>query len=116
MRGHEEASGTKYVPEDLMNSWAQKDPLQNFDRFLKDKKVLSESITQNYTEEIKTEINEHLKIAFNEEKIIPNLETELNDVYQDYQYQAVEPSANKKKHSICRCGFKRIKISDAKAF
>ncbi|MDG1397419.1 MAG: thiamine pyrophosphate-dependent enzyme [Polaribacter sp.] len=95
MRGHEEASGTKYVPEDLMNSWAQKDPLQNFERFLKDEKVLSESITQNYTEEIKSEINEHLKIAFNEEKIIPNLETELNDVYQDYQYQAVEPSANK---------------------
>lgn len=96
MRGHEEASGTKYVPEDLMNSWAQKDPLQNFERFLIGKNVLSESITQNYKEEIKTEINEHLKIAFNEEKIIPNLETELNDVYQDYQYQAVEPSANKK--------------------
>lgn len=96
MRGHEEASGTKYVPEDLMNSWAQKDPLQNFERFLIGKKVLSESITQNYTEEIKTEINENLKIAFNEEKIIPNLETELNDVYQDYQYQAVGPSANKK--------------------
>jgi 2-oxoisovalerate dehydrogenase E1 component len=34
MRGHEEASGTKYVPKKLMDEWAKKDPLQNYEDFL----------------------------------------------------------------------------------
>jgi 2-oxoisovalerate dehydrogenase E1 component len=96
MRGHEEASGTKYVPEDLMKEWAEKDPLENFESYLKEKAILSEEIEQQYKKEIIAEINEHLQRAFDEEKIIPNLETELKDVYKPFKYQETKPSSTKK--------------------
>ncbi|WP_339885641.1 dehydrogenase E1 component subunit alpha/beta [Polaribacter vadi] len=96
MRGHEEASGSKYVPEDLMKEWAEKDPLENFEYYLKEKAILSEEIEQQYKKEIIAEINEHLQRAFDEEKIIPNLETELKDVYKPFKYQETKPSSTKK--------------------
>ncbi len=34
MRGHEEASGTKYVPGELFEQWAEKDPVKNYEEFL----------------------------------------------------------------------------------
>jgi len=97
MRGHEEASGTKYVPQELLDIWAIKDPLENYQAFLKSEGILSEEIEASYRKEIIDEINEHLKLAFDEEKIIPNLETEINDVYKSYDYQAVKPSNKKNK-------------------
>ncbi|APZ47304.1 dehydrogenase [Polaribacter reichenbachii] len=96
IRGHEEASGTKYVPEDVLEFWRAKDPITNFEAFLKNKGVLSAIIEQQYKEEITAEIHEHLQIAFNEEKIIPNLETELKDVFKPLDYQEIKPSSNKK--------------------
>lgn len=96
MRGHEEASGTKYVPEDLMNFWEEKDPISNFETFLKDKEILTEEIVNNYKEEITQQINTHLQIAFDEEKIVPNLETELKDVYKPFNYQNIKSSSTKK--------------------
>ncbi|PQB06916.1 dehydrogenase [Polaribacter filamentus] len=96
MRGHEEASGTKYVPQDLMDFWAAKDPLENYKEFLKQKEILTEEIEVSYKKEIIHEINEHLQIAFDEEKIIANLETELNDVYKSFEHEEVQPSSQKK--------------------
>ncbi|MFY9243125.1 MAG: dehydrogenase E1 component subunit alpha/beta [Polaribacter sp.] len=96
MRGHEEASGTKYVPQNLLDNWAAKDPIENYQEFLKNKGVLTEEIEVSYKEEIVHEINEHLQIAFDEEKIIPSLETELNDVYKSFDYQEIEPLSTKK--------------------
>ena len=97
MRGHEEASGTKYVPQDLMDFWAAKDPLENYQAFLKQKGILTEEIEVSYKKEIIHEINEHLQIAFDEEKITANLETELNDVYKFVEHEEVKPSSQKKK-------------------
>ena len=97
MRGHEEASGTKYVPQDLLDTWAAKDPLENYQEYLKSEGILSEEIEVSYRKEITDEINEHLKLAFDEEKIIPNLETEINDVYKSYNYEGLEPSNKKTK-------------------
>ena len=96
MRGHEEASGTKYVPQDLMDFWAAKDPLENYQEFLKQKGILTEEIEVSYKKEIIHEINEHLQIAFDEEKIIANLETELSDVYKFFEGEEVKPSSQKK--------------------
>jgi len=96
MRGHEEASGTKYVPQDLMDFWAAKDPLENYQEFLKQKGILTEEIEVSYKKEIIHEINEHLQIAFDEEKITANLETELNDVYKFFEEEEVKPSSQKK--------------------
>ena len=96
MRGHEEASGTKYVPQEIMNFWATKDPLENFQKFLKNKEILNNKLELSLKEEITQEINEHLQMAFNEEKIIPNLNTELNDVYKPYNFEYIAASSTKK--------------------
>lgn len=86
MRGHEEASGTKYVPQELLDTWSQKDPVTNFKSYLLDQNVLTESMHDEMAEEIKAEINEHLDIAYAEEDIVANLETELKDVYAPFTY------------------------------
>jgi len=95
MRGHEEASGTKYVPEDLMNLWSKKDPLKNYEAYLLSRQILTDDLVINYTKEIKKEINVSLKTAFEEDQIVPNLSTELNDVYKNYHQEIIEPSNNK---------------------
>ena len=87
MRGHEEASGTKYVPQELMDTWAAKDPILNFQAYLKEQKILRETEEVKIKETIVHEINEHLDVAFNEEAIIPDETNELNDVYKPFDYQ-----------------------------
>ena len=87
MRGHEEASGTKYVPQELMDTWAAKDPILNFQAFLKEQKILRETEEVKIKETIVHEINEHLDVAFNEDAIIPDETNELNDVYKPFDYQ-----------------------------
>lgn len=95
LRGHEEASGTKYVPQDLLDFWEAKDPLENYQKYLVQKGILSEIEITDLKETITLEINEHLQRAYDEEKIIPNLKTELSDVYKKHNYQAIIPSENK---------------------
>ena len=34
MRGHEEASGVKYVPKEMIETWAQRDPVLRYEEFL----------------------------------------------------------------------------------
>jgi 2-oxoisovalerate dehydrogenase E1 component len=92
MRGHEEASGTKYVPHQLLEEWAAKDPVVNFQAFIRDNGVLTEVDEVKIKEEIVHEINENLKIAFAEDVISPDLTTELNDVYEPFEYQEVKPN------------------------
>ena len=85
MRGHEEASGTKYVPKKLMNKWAAKDPLENYVAFLRDKNILSEEEEVEIKKEIIHEIDENLRLAFDEPEIQPDTETELSDVYCPFE-------------------------------
>ncbi|WP_055444923.1 alpha-ketoacid dehydrogenase subunit alpha/beta [Lacinutrix himadriensis] len=98
MRGHEEASGTKYVPQDLLDTWAKKDPLENYQEFLKNEGILDEALEVKFKEEIVHEINEHLDLAYAEEVIIASESEELNDVYQNHLYQEVSP--NKKTEEL----------------
>ena len=91
MRGHEEASGTKYVPEELMSTWAEKDPISNFKKYLEEKGILTEDINNSYHREIKSEIDKNLQLAFDEETIVSNVETELNDVYKAFKYEEYAP-------------------------
>ncbi|GAA4808627.1 dehydrogenase E1 component subunit alpha/beta [Litoribaculum gwangyangense] len=97
MRGHEEASGTKYVPQELMNEWAKKDPIQNFQEFLKNENILKGEVEVKISEDITHEINEHLEVAFNEEAILPNETLELNDVFQKFEYQEFKNNKEEKK-------------------
>lgn len=90
-RGHEEASGTKYVPEELMKEWEAKDPIDNFRSYLFINKILDQNTDDTYHQEIKAEIDQALDIAFNEKPIVPNIETELLDVYKPFNFEPVEP-------------------------
>ena len=92
MRGHEEASGTKYVPEKLMTDWEAKDPIKNFRNYLIDKKIVSEAKNEAITNKIKQEIDEALELAYAEGPIVPNESIELNDVYKPFDYQEYKPN------------------------
>jgi len=81
MRGHEEASGTKYVPQKLMEHWAQKDPVVNFQKFLLKTGVLTESKDSAIRQGIKDEINSALEEAYAQELPTGEVSMELKDVY-----------------------------------
>ena len=81
MRGHEEASGVKYVPKNLFEEWEQKDPIKNFETWLTGEGILSASSIEAIRAETKSHIEEELKIGFDAEKIIPDTDEELEDVY-----------------------------------
>ena len=97
MRGHEEASGTKYVPQDLMDEWAVKDPVENYRQYLKDNKILINEFDENLRATIKKEIDDSLAIANAEPEIEASLSEELNDVYKAFDYKEVAPSNEKEK-------------------
>ena len=96
MRGHEEASGTKYVPQELMNTWAKKDPIENYHDFLKKEGIINDTIVSKIKTKILHEINEHLEVAFNEIDIKPNLIEELNDVFKSFDYKHITPNSSVK--------------------
>ncbi|WP_166966677.1 alpha-ketoacid dehydrogenase subunit alpha/beta [Yeosuana marina] len=96
MHGHEEASGTKYVPTDLFDFWAKKDPVENYQFYLKENGLLTEEMEVTMKADIVHELNENLQISFSEEQIIPNKTTELNDVYKSFEYQEVKENEEKK--------------------
>ncbi len=91
-RGHEEASGTKYVPQELMDYWAERDPVINFENFLVSKRVLSKKKIEALREEIKTEINEGLELAFNEPAVTSTMVAEKADVYAENQASIIAPT------------------------
>ena len=90
MRGHEEASGTKYVPKPLMESWAKKDPVDNYEKYLLSEKVLSKDDVEKLKSEIKSEINTAWKKAEDEDEIVLNPEMELKDIYREYDFLEVK--------------------------
>jgi 2-oxoisovalerate dehydrogenase E1 component len=94
MRGHEEASGTKYVAQELLDTWAQKDPISNFETYLHQENKITSAEIEDFKAAYTTDIQEGLQIAFDEPEIIPDLETELADVYKSFEYKAIEPTSN----------------------
>ncbi len=96
MRGHEEASGTKYVPDELMQEWAAKDPLRNYEAFLLKEGVLTQQRIESMRASIKNEIDAGLQEAYAQEPITADLEKELREVYAPYTYVEHEPSGKMK--------------------
>ncbi len=96
MRGHEEASGTKYVPQELMQEWAIKDPLINFRDYLMKTGLLSEEQEQEFRNEIKAEIEQNLSLASAEEAVSFNETSELDGVYEEFISEEVKPGPEKK--------------------
>ena len=89
-RGHEEASGTKYVPDELMEYWEQRDPLTRFEQYLLDNKVITSDQVAQWKEEFKQEINDGLDLAF--AKALPQTtpQQELEDVFAPHTHKHFE--------------------------
>ncbi|MFT6844562.1 MAG: 2-oxoisovalerate dehydrogenase E1 component [Flavobacteriales bacterium] len=96
MRGHEEASGTKYYPEGLQDTWSLKDPVDNFEQFLLQENVYAASELETIKEDLRKHIKAELKIADSEPAIIPNEETELNDMFAPFEHVTHLPSKQTK--------------------
>lgn len=96
MRGHEEASGTKYVPQDLMDTWAMKDPIENFLSYLISENVLSEKEDEIFKAQIKAEIDTDLTTTNAEALIVSSQTNELNDVFQIFEYKEIKENKTTK--------------------
>jgi 2-oxoisovalerate dehydrogenase E1 component len=92
-RGHEEASGTKYVPEDVMLKWEQLDPVDNYELFILESGFMSREEISVLKSDLQNDINTHLKIANEEQDIEANLEVELADVYKPHDFIPQPPTA-----------------------
>lgn len=95
MRGHEEASGTKYVPKDLLDTWAKKDPVENFETFLSSENVIDKGYIEKLRKEIKSKIEAALEVAFKETYPLADTATEVEDVYASYQTETILASGKK---------------------
>ena len=97
MRGHEEASGTKYVPESLMDYWFKRDPINNYEDFLLKNKVLDDINIQK----LKNNINDKINTAWNESDSEPEIRSstlnELSDVYRAFNQNIILPKSKKSK-------------------
>jgi 2-oxoisovalerate dehydrogenase E1 component len=91
MRGHEEASGTKYVPQELFDKWEKKDPVTNFENFLLKEGILTNQVILELRAGIKKDIEEAIDIAFPEPEPIADSEEELADVYAPFTQVVVNP-------------------------
>lgn len=95
MRGHEEASGIKYVPEELIAHWEQRDPVENFKNHLLEEGLLTPEIDQQFREEIYSEIDLALAETFAEETISSTPDQELQDVYAPFDFNEIKAEGSK---------------------
>ena len=96
MRGHEEASGTKYVPPHLFEEWAKKDPVTNFEKFLLSENILTQDVVNIIRNEIKEYIETDLQEAYKAAALIPDTNEELHDVFAPKNnFTKTNSSANK---------------------
>ena len=96
MRGHEEASGVKYVPPELIEAWDKKDPVRNYEQFLLDEGVLTQDVAQQARKETETLIQQHLEIADAEPDPTPDIQLELDDMYKPWVQSQHTPGTESK--------------------
>ncbi len=94
MRGHEEASGTKYVPQELFDQWAKKDPVNTYESWLMAEGVLTDSSKEAIRAEFKAYIESGVQATFNEPDIVPDTAEELRDVYAPFNFSEMQPSSS----------------------
>ena len=92
IRGHEEASGVKYVPKKLIGEWKKRDPISNYESFLIQSKLINKEDIKEVKSKIKQEIDSNLELAFNEMTSHPKIKTELEDVFMKYDHKNLEHS------------------------
>jgi len=90
MRGHEEASGVKYVPKELIDTWAQRDPVQRYEEFLMEEGILNAGLRDEFRSLHQSDIDKALKVVFAEPEVQPNWEKELSAVYAPFHWASTE--------------------------
>ena len=111
MRGHEEASGTKYVPKNLMNKWSKRDPLNNYEEFLNKRDILSSDSIKELKIKINNDVNDAWKISDSQPSIKSTTEDELKDVYRFYNYKEIAPSKNQTSQRLVDALSDALKLS-----
>ena len=96
MRGHEESSGTKYIPQELFVEWAKKDPVVNYEKYLLDTNIISKDDVKSIRKEFADYIDEAIEAAFEEPEITVSTEAEYADVYKANPHIAINPKSDKK--------------------
>ena len=91
MRGHEESSGVKYVPKEMMEQWSRKDPIKNYEQFLVQEKVLTEMQVATIRNEIKNHIDTALIEAMQPQSFDFSIDQELADVFASYEGNVITP-------------------------
>jgi 2-oxoisovalerate dehydrogenase E1 component len=97
VRGHEEASGTKYYPEGVIDEWSKKDPVALYEEFLLKEKIITEGEVYGMNLKLKDRINLNLKAAYAEPDIEVNTEEEFEDLFAPFSNEEIAPSSTKKK-------------------
>ncbi len=97
VRGHEEASGTKYYPEGMIDEWSKKDPVALYEQFLLDEKLITPGDVEAMNLKLKDKINTNLKSAYAEPDIEVNEEEELEDLFAPFSNAEIPASSTKKK-------------------
>jgi 2-oxoisovalerate dehydrogenase E1 component len=112
MRGHEEASGTKYIPDALFDLWKHKDPIKTYEQYLIEQNILTELSATDIRNELTEKIESELKEGFHSKPFIPNTEEELNDVYAKPQSTSNKAQAGRFKAQGLSNGIKVIDNSN----
>ena len=114
MRGHEEASGTKYVPPELFKIWELKDPVKKYEEYIKSIGIISEEGVQQIKNEFKEKIEDELAIGFNTSVIVADTEEELEDIYAvKREMSTVKNVDNSKPFHVSRLTSHDLRIIDA---
>ncbi|RNC85219.1 MAG: dehydrogenase [Balneola sp.] len=102
MRGHEEASGTAYVPQDMFDTWSKKDPIKRMEEYLQSEHKLSEEALLEIKQEIEPSFREDLDKALNAELPIFDKQTELDAVFSNEtpSISSIEKSGSSEKRFI----------------
>ncbi|MBU6332186.1 MAG: dehydrogenase E1 component subunit alpha/beta [Bacteroidetes bacterium] len=93
MRGHEEASGVKYVPKELIDTWAQRDPVQRYEEFLMEEGILNAGLRDEFRSLHQSDIDKALKVVFAEPEVQPNWEKEISAVYAPFHGTSTEENS-----------------------
>lgn len=95
MRGHEEASGTKYVPQELFEKWSKKDPVKTYEQYLLKEGILNERTVEKIRNKIQKEIEKGLEKSYEEPMHEPDTVEEIQDMYAPYKQIAIQPTQDK---------------------
>jgi 2-oxoisovalerate dehydrogenase E1 component len=102
MRGHEEASGVKYVPTELFDEWGKKDPVACYEDWLLHASIASVDEIKKINEELKLTIEAALKAGLAFEKNEVNIDGELSDLFAPSTYSLLTTKQNTERNTPLR--------------